>query len=112
MTIDAAFKKIDRYLKKENIGPLVVDAQNRNDLDAIVTHYDLPQNRFIYASDSKFCKTDEFPSMAALMNFLEKGTEVYFVREISSFFHMMGEKELKQALTELLSVNSSFSPIM
>ena len=107
MTIDAAFKKIDRYLKKENIGPLVVDAQNRNDLDAIVTHYDLPQNRFIYASDSKFCKTDEFPSMAALMNFLEKGTEVYFVREISSFFHMMGEKELKQALTELLSVNSS-----
>ena len=107
MTIDAAFKKIDRYLKKENIGPLVVDAQNRNDLDAIVTHYDLPQNRFIYASDSKFCKTDEFPSMAALLNFLEKGTEVYFVREISSFFHMMGEKELKQALTELLSVNSS-----
>lgn len=39
MTIDAAFKKIDRYLKKENIGPLVVDAQNQNDLDAIVTHY-------------------------------------------------------------------------
>ena len=48
MTIDAAFKKIDRYLKKENIGPLVVDAQNRNDLDAIVSVLgttDLCENR-------------------------------------------------------------------
>ena len=36
MAIDAVFKKIDRYLKKENIGPLVVDIQNKADLDSLM----------------------------------------------------------------------------
>ena len=91
MTIDAVFKKIDRYLKKENIGPLVVDVQNSEDLDAVVTHYNLPQNEFICASDTRFCKADEFPDMASLMNFLGNGTGNYFVQEVSSFFRLKGE---------------------
>ena len=53
MAIDAVFKKIDRYLKKENIGPLVVDIQNKADLDSLMTYYNLPQNSVIYASDSE-----------------------------------------------------------
>ena len=44
MAIDAVFKKIDRYLKKENIDPLVVDIQNKADLDSLMTYYNLPQN--------------------------------------------------------------------
>ena len=54
MTTDAVFQKIDRYLKKENIGPLVVDVQNKKDLDSLVTYYDLPQNSIIYVSDPNF----------------------------------------------------------
>lgn len=107
MTIDAVFKKIDRYLKKENIGPLIVDVQNKNDLDAIVTHYNLPQNDFICVSESRFCKPDEFPSMASLLNYLEKGTGTYFVREVTSFFRIRGEAELTQVLVELLSMSSA-----
>lgn len=107
MTIDAVFKKIDRYLKKENIGPLVVDVQNSEDLDAVVTHYNLPQNEFICASDTRFCKADEFPDMASLMNFLGNETGNYFVQEISSFFRLKGETELKQMLMEFLSMSSA-----
>lgn len=107
MTIDAVFKKIDRYLKKENIGPLVVDVQNSEDLDAVVTHYNLPQNEFICASDTRFCKADEFPDMASLMNFLGNETENYFVQEVSSFFRLKGETELKQMLMEFLSMSSA-----
>ena len=70
MAIEAAFKKIDRYLKKENIGPLVVDVQNKADLDALVTHYNLPQNTMISASDAQFCKPDEFPTIANLLELL------------------------------------------
>lgn len=107
MTIDAVFKKIDRYLKKENIGPLVVDVHNSEDLDAVVTHYNLPQNEFICASDTRFCKADEFPDMASLMNFLGNGTGNYFVQEVSSFFRLKGETELKQLLIEFLSMSSA-----
>lgn len=107
MTIDAVFKKIDRYLKKEYIGPLVVDVQNSEDLDAVVTHYNLPQNEFICASDTRFCKADEFPDMASLMNFLGNETGNYFVQEVSSFFRLKGETELKQMLMEFLSMSSA-----
>lgn len=107
MTIDPVFKKIDRYLKKENIGPLVVDVQNSEDLDAVVTHYNLPQNEFICASDTRFCKADEFPDMASLMNFLGNETGNYFVQEVSSFFRLKGETELKQMLMEFLSMSSA-----
>lgn len=106
MTIDAVLKKIDRYLKKENMGPLVVDVQNRRDLDAIVTHYNLPQNNFVNASDPLFCKDDEFPSIASLFDLLTKDNGIYFVREVSSFFRMKGEEALTQTLVELLSMNS------
>lgn len=105
MTLDAVWKKIDRYLKKEDIGPLVVDVQNKRDLDAIVTRYNLPQNSFIHASDAQFCKPDEFPSTASLFNFLKESTGNYFVCEVSSFFRLKGEGALKQILQELLGLN-------
>ena len=36
MTIQEVIKKIDRYLKKDNVEPLIVDVQNKVDLDAIM----------------------------------------------------------------------------
>ena len=105
MTVEAAYEKIDRYCKKENIGPLVVDVQNRVDLDAIVTYYNLPKNKFIYASATKFCKYDALPSIDSLMYFLKRETGICFVRELSSLFRLKGEKYLKQSLSELLSMS-------
>lgn len=105
MVSDAVFKKIDRYLKKENIGPLVVDLQNKADIDSLVTYYDLPQNSIIYASDPKFCKPDEFPTIANLLDMLSKEKRNFFVREIASLYRLKGENSLIQVLTELLSMN-------
>lgn len=105
MTLDAVWKKIGRYLKKEDAGSLVVNVQNKRDLDAIVTRYNLPQNNFIHASDSQFCKADEFPSTASLLNFLAKGSGNYFVCEVASFFRLQGEVALQQILRELLFLN-------
>ena len=36
MTIQEVIKKIDRYLKKDNVEPLIVDVQNKADLEAII----------------------------------------------------------------------------
>ena len=105
MAIDAVFKKIDRYLKKENIGPLVVDIQNKVDLDSLMIYYNLPQNSIIYASDPKFCKRDEFPAIANILDILSKEKKNFFVREIASFYRLKGENALVQVLMELLSMN-------
>ncbi len=104
MTIYEVIKKIDRYLKKDNVEPLIVDVQNKTDLDAIMLHYKLPQNVFLSASDSEFCKVDEFPIIANILERLTSENRNFFVSEISSFFKLKGEKALEQELKELLSL--------
>lgn len=105
MAIQSVIKKIDRYLKRDNVEPLVVDFQNKGDLEAIVTHYNTPQNTFINASDPAFCKPDEFPSIANMLDRFTTENKDFFVREISSFYMLKGEKALTQELKELLAMN-------
>ena len=98
MTIQEVIKKIDRYLKKDNVEPLIVDVQNKADLDAIMLHYKLPQNVFLRASDTEFCKADEFPIIPNILERLANENSSFFVSEISSFFMLKGEKALVQEL--------------
>ena len=105
MTIQEVIKKIDRYLKKDNVEPLIVDVQNKTDLDAIMLHYKLPQNSFLCASDTEFCKADEFPIIPNILERLANENSNFFVGEISSFFMLKGEKALVQELKELLSMS-------
>ena len=102
MTIQEVIKKIDRYLKKDNVEPLIVDVQNGADLDAIMLHYQLPQNVFLCASDTEFCNTDELPIISNILKRLAYENTNFFVSEISSFFMLQGEKALVQELKELL----------
>ena len=39
MTTQEVIKKIDRYLKKDNVEPLIVDVQNKTDLNAIMRSF-------------------------------------------------------------------------
>ena len=105
MTIQEVIKKIDRYLKKDNVEPLIVDVQNKADLDAIMLHYKLPQNVFLCASDTEFCKADEFPIIPNILERLANENSSFFISEISGFFMLEGEKALVQELKELLSMS-------
>lgn len=105
MAIQEVIKKIDRYLKKDDVEPLIVDVQNGADLDAIMIHYKLSQNVFLCASDTEFCKTDEFPIIPNILERLSNENRNFFVSEISSFFMLKGEKALVQELKELLSMS-------
>ena len=105
MAIQEVIKKIDRYLKKENVEPLIVDVQNKEDLDTVMLHYKLPQNVFLCASDTEFCKADEFPLIPDILERLANENRNFFVSEISSFFMLKGEKALVQELKELLSMS-------
>ena len=105
MTIQEVIKKIDRYLKKDNVEPLIVDVQNKKDLDAIMLHYKLPQNVFLCASDPEFCKADEFPIISNILERIANENSRFFVSEISSFFMLKGKTSLLQELKELLSMS-------
>ena len=106
MTIQEVIKKIDRYLKKDNVEPLIVDVQNKADLEAIMLHYQLPQNVFLCASDAAFCKPDEFPVIPNILERLAHENTNFFVSEITSFLKLKGEKALVQELKELLSMST------
>lgn len=105
MTIGEVIKKIDRYLKKDDVGTLAVDVQNKADMEKIVTQYQLPQNTFIYASNPEICNSDEFPTIDRLLERIAKGTDNFFIKELSTFYMLKGEKELSRELKELLSMN-------
>lgn len=84
---------------------VIVDVQNHADLDDIMRHYKLPQNVFLCASDTEFCKADEFPIIPNILERLANENSRFFVSEISSFFMLKGEKALVQELKELLSMS-------
>ena len=51
MKLDACIKKITKYLASEIAQPLLVNVQNGDDLDRIVTHFSVDDNDIIDASE-------------------------------------------------------------
>lgn len=105
MDIDACIKKIDRYLLKDNVQPLVVDVQNRADLSELVTHYNVSGN--VFAAASQYCNVDEYPQIDELGNDISSKTERLFVTGLSAFLKLQGEKMLRETLREILGMSSA-----
>lgn len=102
MSIDNAIKRIDKYLSKENVQPLIVDAQNIEDLQAIKTHYNVGNSIFI--ATNKYCSKDEFPQMEELFNELLENAGNLFVTGLSVYLKLKGEQYLKDKLKSILSI--------
>lgn len=102
MDIAECKKKIDRYLSKENVQPLIVDVQNREDWNALMQHYNVGATRFIAASN--FCGDDSLPKLDALYNEISNFTGTCFVTGLTSFVKLKGEAELRKVLSELLAM--------
>ena len=66
MNIEACVKKIDKYLKKENVQPYIVDVQTTEELSDIVEHYNVGENSFISLGD--YCKNDEYPRIDSFLD--------------------------------------------
>lgn len=105
MDFDGCKKKIDRYLSKENVQPLIVDVQNHEDWNAILTHYNVGTNKVIKASD--YCNQDELPQIDALFHDLETNPGTFFVTGLGSYLKLYGEQELKKIIGEILSMTAA-----
>ena len=104
MNIEACVKKIDKYLKKENVQPYIVDVQTTEELSDIVEHYNVGENSFISLGD--YCKNDEYPRIDSFLDDLSKKTGVTFVTELSTFLKLQGERVLKETLKNILGLNA------
>lgn len=102
MNLAECKKKIDRFLSKDNVQPLIVDVQNQKDWSDLMVHYNVGTNNVIKASD--YCKKDEFPQVDTLFHDLETKRGTTFVTGISSFLKLHGEQELRKVIKEILSM--------
>ena len=105
MDFEGCRKKIDRYLSKDNVQPMIVDVQNQRDSNTILTHYNVGSNKVIKVSD--YCKKDELPQIDALFHDLESNPGTFFVTGLSSYLKLCGEHELKRVIKEILSMTTA-----
>lgn len=102
MTIETCIERIDKYITKDNMQPCIIDVQNPKDMSAIVTHYNVGNSKFIFASN--YCKNDEFIRIETLFDDLSKSTDTVFVIELSSFLKLKGDQYLKDTLKSILAM--------
>lgn len=105
MKLDACIKKITKYLASENAQPLLVNVQNGNDLDRIVTHFSVDDNDNIDASE--FCNKDELPRIETLLSNISTEKKNCFLVGLTSFLRFYGEEEIKKHLASIINMTIS-----
>lgn len=102
MDITACIKKVERYLSKENVQPMIVDVQNREDMAKFIAHYNVSGNTFF--DTSAYCNSDEYPKIDVLLEELARVNCNVFVARLSSFLKLHGEQSLRSTLSDILGM--------
>lgn len=103
MKRDACINRIEKYLTSFDAQPLIVDVQNGNDLNEIITHFSVDNN--IVASATDFCKNDELPRTESLLAIISSETKNYFLCGLTSLMRLCGEEELKRELDTIINTS-------
>ena len=102
MKIDACIKKITKYLASGNAQPLLVNVQNSEALDKVLTHFNVGENVVINASE--FCNKDELPRIETVLNEIATEKKNCFLVGLTSFMRFLGEEEIKKSLTNIINM--------
>lgn len=105
MDFEGCKRKIDRYLSKDNVQPFIIDVQNPQSWNEIVTHYNVGSNKVIKVEE--YCRRDELPQIDALFHDLETNSGVVFVTGLTSFLKLLGEQEMRKVLRKIMSMSSA-----
>ena len=104
MELKLCLEKIDRFIKKKDVLPFIVDVQNSKDLDVIIDRYNIGDNRLIRASE--LSGNDEFPQLDKLYNILSKSNGVTIVTNTIPFLKLQGVHVLKSTLNTFSNMNN------
>lgn len=102
MKIDACIKKITKYLASEYAQPLLVNVQNSEDLDTIITHFNVGEN--VLLNTSELCNKDELPRIETVLDQIATEKNDCFVIGLTSFIRFLGEDEIKKYLTRIINM--------
>lgn len=104
LDLQACKNKIDRYLKRTEKQPLIVDIQNSADLSELITYFNRGNNRMIPAS--AYCHNDELPNIDSLFDDIMKSDKPVFLTGLSTFLKLQGKEELIRIINQIISVSA------
>lgn len=102
MLLHDAIQKIEKYISSESNTPIIVDLQNRADLEGIKAHFAVGNNSFI--TTSEYCNDDENPRLEELFDIVSRKNGTVFLTELSTFLKLQGEHELRSYIMKLLNL--------
>ena len=104
MTLERCYSSIDRYLiRKDESAPRFVNVESVEDMAAIVDHYNVGEN--IFLTVEKYSSEDENPRIADLINALAITPGNIFLTGFSSYWKLMGAKELCSQLAAIAQMS-------
>ncbi len=105
MRKEDAIKRIDRYLRRNDSHPRLVNVNNPDDLESIRQTFFVGKNDFKSVSD--FSKIDESLSEDALYNFLQETSAPVFLTGFTSYYRLLGEEKLQDFINRIIGLSKS-----
>lgn len=102
MDFEKCIKRIEKYLSKPDVQPVLIDVQNQTDLGKLSSYFDIGRNKVI--SLSKYCREDEFPRLEDFFTEVKQSPNTSIVKGLTVFLRLLGEKELNKRINELLGM--------
>lgn len=103
MTLDEAYKLIDRYLESDKHSPIIVDLIDATDIQMLKLNYGVGTNTRIVPA-SQFCvEVDSTPIVSKMKNYIATEECNIFLTGYSSFLKLSGADELRFELQTLLN---------
>lgn len=103
MKLNDCIKRIENYMRSADNHIRLVNVNNCNDMNALRSHFKVGATKFIDVSD--FANKDEAPSKSALLHELQNSDGCIFLTGFTSFYKLLGEQELREFLTDLISMS-------
>lgn len=99
MKLYDCIRRIERYLNSDDCSPRLVNIQNKDDLSAIVQHFNVGSNVFL--SIANYAEEDENPKLDDFERELSIQSGNLFITGLSSCLKLLGETALTRELESI-----------
>jgi len=101
MKLDAIEKKVEKLLASDKRWPVIVDFQNKNDMEEFIYHFNVGNN--IFRSAGTYCGNDGTLKYEVLSNDIDNNSGNLFIANLSTYLKFCGESSLIKIAKSILS---------
>ena len=110
MDKEDAFRRIQRYLGRNDTHPRIVNANSAADLDAVRQQFAVVDN--VFKSVADFSADDEDLSEDRLFSFLSTATGNIFLTGFTSYYRLLGEQKLRDFLNSISGMSLGYAHVV